>query len=98
MGQRFVDPEEHQPDAHTRRKQHGKPAGISEIRLGVRSADANLAQRRYDQAQAKQDEDIGGQNEEPSQIAGQEAKNGVVDRRNRILQCQGEYDEQQYHE
>ena len=85
MGQRFVDPEEHQPDAHTRRKQHGKPAGISEIRLGVRSADANLAQRRYDQAQTKQDEDIGGQNEEPRQVAGQKAENRVVKRCDGVL-------------
>ena len=98
MRQRFVDAKEHQPDAHTGRKQHREPAGVGKVRFGICPANSDFTQGRYDQTQAEDDEDIGGQNEEPGQVAGQKAKDGIINRCNHVLQSKSQYHKQQHDE
>ena len=65
MGQWFIDTEEHQANAHTGGKQHGKPCRASIRRFGVLPAKANLAQPGKRDSKAKQQNDITRNHEKP---------------------------------
>ena len=44
MGERFGDTEKHQPDAHTRREQHGEPRPKAKFRLFFVAAQLDVAE------------------------------------------------------
>src|SRR5690554_1077674 len=97
MAQGFRYAEIHEPDAHAGSEQHGKPARITKVERGILPPKAHLAQRREDQHQRQQDENIGGENKEPGEISGQEIENTGEQRRYLLLKSQGNKDKEQHH-
>jgi len=67
---RLQHPEEHQADAHTGGEQHGEPAGIAEIRGGLRAAEANTAEGAHHQNQAEQHEEVRRTHQQPVEGGG----------------------------
>ncbi len=60
----------------------------------MHATDANLAERRYDQSQAQQHEDVSCQQEEPRQIAGEPVAQCSEQRLDLGLQGKGNYHEE----
>src|SRR5699024_2779014 len=88
--------EVHEPNAHAGSEQHGKPARIAKVRRGILPPKAYLAQRREDQHQRQQDENIGGKNKEPREIGGQKIEDTGEQRCYLFLKCQGDKDKEQH--
>ena len=65
VGHGFENAEEHQSDTDSSGKQHCQPAGITVARFCIRTAETHFAEARIGDAQAEQDEDVGGDDEEP---------------------------------
>ena len=63
MIDRLEHAEEHQPDAHAGREQHREPAAIGVVGARVGTTQPDPAQRRDDQVQAEQHEDVGNAHE-----------------------------------
>ena len=89
---------EHQADAHAGGEQHGEPAGIAEVRLGVGTPDTHLAHGGEDQHQREYHEDVGAEQKHPGQLGGQEAEHGIEDRLHLSLHGQRQDHEQQDHD
>ena len=87
-------PIEHQPDTHASSEQHREPADVGIVRGCIPPADTHLAQRRNDQRQTQQHENIRGTDEEPGHLAGQPAPQTGKDFGRLVLQCQGQQHEQ----
>ena len=90
MADRFRHAIEHQPDAHSGGEQHREPAGIGIVRRGVLTAQTDFTQRRHDQVKTQKDEDIGGPDEEPRQVAGQGVPQRTEPRLRFVLKRQGQ--------
>ena len=65
MLDRLRHSEEHQADADAGRKHHGEPRPGGVVRLGVWTAQADATERRRDQQQAEEDEDVASGHEYP---------------------------------
>ena len=65
MGDRLRHPEEHQADADPGREQHGEPRPEGVVGLGIRTAEANAAERSHQQQHAEQDEEVARAQEHP---------------------------------
>ena len=83
MSHGLGDPVEHQANAHAGGEEHREPSEIAVVRCGFRSAETDSPERREDEADADDHEDIAGQQEEPVEIAGQE----VPEAREGRLEC-----------
>jgi hypothetical protein len=68
MVDRLGHAEEHQPDAHAGREQHREPAGVGVVRHRVGAPEPHRAERRDDQHQPEQHEDVAGEQEEPVEV------------------------------
>ena len=91
---RLRDAIEHQANAHPGGKQHGEPAEVGVIRLCVHAAEAHLAQRGNDQAEAEQHKDVRGADKEPGHVVGEPVAQGAEQRLDLGLQGQGQHHEQ----
>ena len=90
------DAEEHQADADARREQHGQPGRIAVLRRRVLAAEADPAQRRKRHAEAKQDEEIRGGEEEPVEGLGRPDSQIGENRRRLLRKQQGAGDERDH--
>ncbi len=85
--------EEHQSDAHAGGEQHGEPAGIGIVRLGIHAAEADTAKRRDHQRQGDQHEDVAGGQEEPVEGRGHRRAQPAEELAGLFRQGEGEEDE-----
>ncbi len=95
MVDRLGHPVEHQADADADAggEQHGEPGSGGVVRPGVRTAQADAAQRRYQQQQAEEDEDVARAHEYPVERRGEPGVQRVEDARGGVAEGQHPGDE-----
>ncbi len=74
MAHRFGDPVEHQADTHAGGEEHRKPACVTVVGRGIRTAQSHLADGQNDQQQCEDHDDVGAQYEEPVESLGREVE------------------------
>jgi hypothetical protein len=72
MAQRFRNAIEHEADAHASGKQHREPGHIAVVGQRIRPTKSDATERRHDQTQADQHEEIACQQEEPVEMSREE--------------------------
>lgn len=76
MLERFADAVEHQPDSHSRAEHHGDPGQVVELGSRVVGAEPDDAVAAHRDHHAQDEEDVGGDDEQPVEIPDHPAERG----------------------
>jgi len=96
VGYGFRNTVEHQANTHARSEQHRKPPNVGEVGCGLGTTDSYLGQRRENQDNAQDHEDIGCEQENPAQVRCEVIEDALKDGLNLVLQRQRNDDEEEY--